>query len=79
MENNKKKNKKLSYIIALLVIILFAVTTPKTIQDYGKSNSNFYKVNNYLVFSTCSASYQGGTVWKVNYIGVLGMTFEIRN
>lgn len=79
METSKKKSKKLSYIIALLVIILFAITTPKTIQEYGKDNNRYYKVNNYLIFSTCSASYQGGTVWKVNYIGFLGMTFDIKD
>lgn len=72
------KKKQFRWVIALLVIILFAITTPKTIQDYGQTNNKHYRVDNYLVFSTCSASYQMGEKWKVHQIGILGMKFKIR-
>lgn len=78
MKENNGKNSKTGWIIVLLVIILFAMTSPKNIQDYGENNSKYYKVNNYLLFSTCSASYWGGTVWKIDQIGVLGMTFKVK-
>ena len=72
------KKKQFRWVISILVIILFAVTTPKTIQDFGYNKPDYYRVNNYLVFSTCSASYQLGTKWKVHDIGVLGVTFKIK-
>lgn len=70
-KDNSNKNKATAWVIVLLTIILFAVTAPKTIESFGESNSKYHKVNNYLLFSTCSASYQYGTVWKVHKIGVV--------
>lgn len=64
--------------MAILVIILFATTSPKTIQDFGYDNKEYYRVKNYLLFTTCSASYKFGDEWRVHQIGVLGMKLKIR-
>lgn len=75
----KKRINYGKWIIALLVLLVFAVTTPKNLEQFGKSGTRYWRVNNYLLFSTCSASYQGGTKWKVHQIGVLGMVINVRN
>lgn len=74
----KKRKNYTGWIVALLVVLIFAVTAPKNLEQFGESDIRYWRVNNYLLFSTCSASYQGGDVWKVHQIGVLGMTFKIR-
>ena len=72
-----KKGTFYKWIIALLVILIFAVTTPRKVEDFGEE-SKYYKVNNYLVFSTCSAHYSNGKEWRVHYFGILGFKIKVK-
>ena len=69
--------KLLNWIIVLLAILIFAVTTPKSFEAYNV-NPGYYKINNYIIFSTCSASYENGRVYKINKIGILGFIINVR-
>ncbi len=74
----KNKRKRTGWIVALAGIMILAFTSPKTIQDFGKTNPEYYRVSNYVAFTTLSASYKSGTEWRVHQIGVLGFRIKIR-
>lgn len=74
----KNKRKRTGWIIALAGILILAFTSPKTIQDYGKTNPEHWRVSNYVVFTTLSASYKFGSEWRVHQVGVLGFRIKIR-
>lgn len=73
----KKRKNYTGWVVALLVVLIFAVTAPKNLEQFGESDTRYWRVNNYLLFSTCSASYQSGEVWKVHKVGVLGFTVKV--
>lgn len=74
----KKRRNYTGWIVALLIALIFAVTAPKNLEQFGKSDTRYWRVNNYLLFSTCSARHSYTDSWKVHQVGVLGMTFKIR-
>ena len=80
-QEKSSSSKYFKWLIALGVVILFAVTSPKSLDAYGKSDRDrkYYKVDNYLLFSTLSGSYQSGAVWKVVEVGILGMHFKVKD
>lgn len=73
-----KNKKRTAGIIALVIVAILAITSPKTIQDFGKTNPEYYRVSNYVAFTTLSASYKSGTEWRVHQIGVLGFRIKVR-
>ena len=79
-QEKSSSSKYFKWLIALGVVILFAFTAPKTLDAYGKSDRDkkYYKVDNYLLFTTMSGSYQSGAVWKVVEVGVLCMHFKVK-
>lgn len=81
-----KSNKKSNVIIALIIILIMAITAPDKPSDFGHNNNpSLYKVRKFVVCSVCYAGYHtdkmgvimGIDEWKPCGFGILGMTFEI--
>lgn len=67
----------MKWVIVLLILLIFAVTSPRKLEDFGVK-APYYRVDNYFLFSTCSASLSNGKKWDVYYIGVLGMAIKTK-
>lgn len=67
-------NKALYVIIALLTLILFGTTMPKTFEQFNETPS-YSRINTYLLYSTCSSSYQGE--YRVEKVGILGFVIDV--
>ena len=78
--------KKSNIIIALISVLIMAVTVPGKPSDFGHSdNPSYYKVRKFLICSICYVGYHtdkmgvimGIDEWKPCGFGILGMTFKL--
>lgn len=81
MEKNetKKMPNWVKWIIVLVVVLLFALTTPRKTEDFINPNNpdiEYFTTRYFVLFSVCRCT-GCGTANYVTYVGILGNTFRV--